>query len=95
MPPVPYVGVDRGDRTHHRSPRRNQTSLRALSMKAAVSARGSRTPTRPRDHGALQGRLYEWAREKAGVASASQYALDDFGHEPEYSAQIEEAWIAH
>src|SRR3984885_7331583 len=25
MPPVPYVGVDRGDRTHHRSPRRNQT----------------------------------------------------------------------
>src|SRR5580700_3998890 len=22
---APYVGVDRGDRTHHRSPRRNQT----------------------------------------------------------------------
>ena len=34
------------------------------------------------------------ARE-SGVASASQYALDDFGHEPEYSAQIEEAWTAH
>ena len=34
-------------------------------------------------------------REKAGVASASEYALDDFGHEPEYSAQIEEPWIAH
>jgi hypothetical protein len=26
--------------------------------------------------------------------SERQYALDDFGHEPEYSAQIEKAWIA-
>ena len=42
----------------------------------------------------FNGDCNEWAREKAGVASASQYALDDFGHEPEYSAQIEEAWIA-
>ena len=42
----------------------------------------------------FNGDCNEWAREKAGVASASQHALDDFGHEPEYSAQIEEAWIA-